>query len=232
MKLEIFKVCWNWIKNLPPDATKMLCFILVIMLMVCYTTREIKGVFREQVNDELIEKQKREKYTVEITPKVNQYIRNIISKDSMASNVILLNYHNTLLSSHGLSYRYLTAICEQFQGFDSKPCSEFWKELEYMNYGEEIYKINIASCIIISNISELRNNFPKFTYLLERSEFKSAVLCPIEGVDGTVGMLIIGYKKANIVITDEYIRKVITPNIQPLSTLLDYNYVNRAKNEL
>ena len=62
--------------------------------------------------------------------------------DPNADNVILLNYHNTLLSSNGLSYKYLTGICESFQGPDSKPCMQEWKELDYINYGEEIQKIN------------------------------------------------------------------------------------------
>lgn len=227
MILEILKECWNWIKNLHPEVVRVICFILIVLLIMNYTSSGIKDIFSDQLKSENVEKQKREAYTIEITPTVNKHIRDIISKDSNASNVILLNYHNTLLSSHGLSYRYLTAICEQFKGINSKPCSEYWKELEYMNYGEEVHKISTASCVIFSNLSEMRESFPKFTYILERSGFKSAVAYPIEGVDGAVGMLIVGYEGEMTPVTTDYIRKVIAPNIQPLSTLLDYNYVKK-----
>lgn len=227
MKLQILKICWNWIKNLQPEVVRIICFILIIILILNYTSLGIKDILRDQARSEVLEKEKREQYVIKITPIVNKHLRDIISRDENATNVILLNYHNTLLSSHGLSYRYLTAICEEFKGDDSKPCSDYWKELEYMNYGEEIHKINIANCIIIPNLSEMRNSFPKFTYLLERSDFNSAVFYPIIGVDGAVGMLIVGYKNEMTPITTEYIRLVMAPNIQPLSTLLDYNYVKK-----
>jgi len=153
----------------------------------------------------------------------------MIKKDPNASNVILLNYHNTLLSSHGLSYKYLTAICEQFKGVDSKPCSEYWKELDYMNYGEEIHKITINSYMLISDLDQSRDEFPKFTYLLERSGFKAATFYPLEGVNGTVGMIIVGYTDSTSVVDVDYVREVIAPNIQPLSTLLDYDYIHSLK---
>ena len=50
----------------------------------------------------------------EITPKVQSILEDVIEKDESATNVLLLNYHNTLISSHGLPYKYLTGLCESF----------------------------------------------------------------------------------------------------------------------
>ena len=133
---------WNWLKKQSPEVVRTICIILFLWILGNYTISGVKDVFNDHVKIEQEEKRQREEYTVEITPYVNNRIKNIINDDDNATNVLLLNYHNTLLSSHGLSYRYLTVICEQFKGLDSKPCAEYWKELEYMNYGEEIYKIH------------------------------------------------------------------------------------------
>jgi len=47
-------------------------------------------------------------------------------KDSCMSNIILLNYHNSLISSNGLAYKHLTGISEKFRGLDNQPCIDFW----------------------------------------------------------------------------------------------------------
>ena len=227
---ELLKIIWGWLKKQSPEVLQTIIMILVVWILGNYTISGIKDVFKDQQTMEQRTKQKREQYVVAITPIVNRHINDIISKDVNATNVILLNYHNTLLSSHGLSYRYLTAICEQFKGLQSKPCAEYWKELDYMNYGDEITKINMASCLQLPDLSKARETLPKFTYLLERSGFKSATFYPILGVDGPVGLLIVGYTNKYTDVTIEYIKEVINYNIQPLSTLLDYDYVLKNDN--
>lgn len=72
----------------------------------------------------------------------------ILKGDKDASNVLLLNYHNTLNSTHGLSYRYLTALTERRRGYDTKARIKLWADLEYMNYGEEIELIMIISSYV------------------------------------------------------------------------------------
>jgi len=82
-----------------------------------------------------------------------------------------------------------------------------------MNYGEEIQKITMRRCLLMHNIQMYRKEYPKFTYLLERSDAKSAVFYPIIGVDSTVGMLVVLYKCELSELTLDHIRKVIAPNI-------------------
>jgi len=48
----------------------------------------------------------------------------------------------------------------------------------------------------------------------------------LQGVNGAVGMIVIGYPRQPTKVSVDYVRDVIAPNIQPLCTLLDYDYVN------
>lgn len=189
----------------------------------------IGNTFRQQMQSETKAKRDREQYTIDITPKVQNILQDVVDKDEDATNVLLLNYHNTLTSSHGLSYRYLTGLCESFQ--ESDPCIDYWKELDYMNYGEEIQKITARRCLLMNNTQIFRKDYPKFTYLVERSNAKSAVFYPIIGVDNSVGMLVILYNKEISGITLDHLRKVISPTIQPLAILLDYDYVKGIRYE-
>ena len=67
--------------------------LLVIILFQCNIDK-ISQTFREEVNIEKEAKRDREQYMVDITPKVQSILENVIEKDESATNVLLLNYHN------------------------------------------------------------------------------------------------------------------------------------------
>ena len=95
-----------------------------------------------------------------------------------------------------------------------------------MNYGEEIQKITTARFLLMKDIQEYKYTYPKFVYLLEIANKKSAVFCPIMGVDGSVGMIVVLY---NDTITQESIDNLklkIGQVLQPLAVLLDYDFKN------
>ncbi len=223
MNLEFLNTIYGWLKKQSPEVIRFICIILILWIFGHYTASGVKSVISNSKTVEKQDKQNREQYVVEITPQVNRLIQNILNVDPDASNVVLLNYHNTLLSSNGLSYRYLTAICEQFQGRESKPCIHEWKELDYINYGEEIQKINAQKYMMLDDDDEGLRNFPKFVWVMHNSGISRAYFYPIIGVKGTVGMLVIGYKDKSILNDADYFRKVIYPTIQPLASLLDYD---------
>lgn len=210
-----------------PDFLRFLVMVLTVVILLQYNTERINNTFRQQAQSETKAKRDREQYTIDITPKVQKILQDVIDKDENVTNVLLLNYHNTLTSSHGLSYRYLTGLCESFQ--ESSPCIDYWKELDYMNYGEEIQKITTRRCLLMNNTQIFRKDYPKFSYLVERSNAKAAVFYPIIGVDNSVGMLVVLYNKENPGIALDHLRKVIFPTIQPLAILLDYDYVKGYK---
>ena len=226
MSINTLKTIWDWLSKLSPDFLRLIIIILILFVFVNYNVNGIKQLFVQQINTEEKLKQDREKYTVEITPKISKLIYDIRSSDKKVSNVLLLNYHNTLVSSHGLAYKYLTGLYEDFQGDNTKPCINDWKELDYMNYGEEIQKITTARFLLMKDIQEYKYTYPKFVYLLEKANKKSAVFCPIMGVDSSVGMIVVLY---NDTITEESIDNLklkIGQVLQPLAVLLDYNYKN------
>lgn len=223
MKLEFLKVIYGWLKKQSPEVVRLVCIILILWVFGHYTASGVRSVISSSKTIEKQDKQDREQYVVYITPHVNRLVQNILNVDPNADNVVLLNYHNTLLSSNGLSYRYLTAICEQFQGRDSKPCIHEWKELDYLNYGEEIQKINAQKYMILEDDDAGLRDFPKFVWVMHNSGIKTACFYPIIGVKGPVGMLVIGYRGIQTPIDLEYFRRVIYPTIQPLASFLDYD---------
>ena len=223
MKLEFLKVIYGWLKKQSPEVVRLVCIILILWVFGHYTASGVRSVISSSKTIEKQDKQDREQYVVDITPHVNRLVQNILNIDPNADNVVLLNYHNTLLSSNGLSYKYLTAICEQFQGRDSKPCIHEWKELDYLNYGEEIQKINAQKYMILEDDDAGLRDFPKFVWVMHNSGIKTACFYPIIGVKGPVGMLVIGYRGVQTPIDLEYFRRVIYPTIQPLASFLDYD---------
>lgn len=233
MNLQILNAAYGWLKKQSPEVVRLVCIALLLWIFGNYTATGVKRVLNNSKNTERQDKDNREQYTVDITLEVNKYIQNVLNFDANASNVILLNYHNTLLSSNGLSYKYLTAVCEKFQGEESRPCMKEWKELDYLNYGEEIQKINASKYIMLEDSDKDMRSFPKFVWVMHNSGIKTACFYPIIGVHEPVGMLIIGYRDKVTPVDLEYIRRLIYPTIQPLASLLDYNaHVNKTcKNE-
>lgn len=149
-------------------------------------------------------------------------MQEILLKDREASNVILLNYHNTLTSSNGLSYRYLTALTEKKRGIDSKNCLKYWKELEFINYEEEFTKIISNHYLRMDSIDAYESRFPKITELLRMCNAESAAFYPIQGIEGSIGMIIVLYPKKKEYYLGYY-NEVISRQIQALSSLLDYD---------
>lgn len=176
------------------------------------------------------EKTKAEEYTKMITPQVNQRVSQILESDKEISNVLLLNYHNTISSTHGLSYLYLTTLTEKVRGLDTETCYNLWKELNYIYYGEEFEKIHNNNYLIVDSIPQITRNFPKLSKLLLISEAKSAAFYPIEGINQPIGMIVILYKITKKY-DDNYYPQCISSNIQVLSSLLDYNSTKRKNND-
>ena len=62
--------------------------------------KDIAKITTEVVEED---KTKAEKYTIAIAPEINNYVQDILEHDPKATNVILLNYHNSVSSTNGLS---------------------------------------------------------------------------------------------------------------------------------
>lgn len=224
MSLSRLEAIYGWINNLGPNVKTTIIIVLSVIVVETSFRGHTKLILQDYTEQVQQEKYLAEEYTKIVSPSINEYIERILVQDKDASNVILLNYHNSLVSTHGLSYRYLTALTEKKRGLDTKSCLRIWKELEYTNYGDEIEKINENKSLRMDSIQQYSTSLPNLVELLQRSNAKSAAFYRLSGVDGPVGMLVVIYpmKKEYYL---GYYQSIIAPSLQPLTTWLDYNSV-------
>lgn len=231
MVLSRLETIYNWINSLNPNLKTVIIIVLSIAIIEISFGGHSKLILQDYTEQVQKDKYLAEEYTKIIAPSINEYIEKILNRDRDASNVLLLNYHNTLVSTHGLSYRYLTSLTEKKRGLNTKSCLRIWKELEYINYGEEIEKINDNKSLRMDSIPKYANILPNLVELLYRSNAVSAAFYPLQGVEGPVGMLVVIYpvkKQYNL----GYYQSVIAPSLQPLTTWLDYNSVKEKFRKL
>lgn len=221
MESNKLKELYLLINRINPNLKTAIIVILVGVILGGDLKFYIRDVISESYQQEIREKQIAEDYTETIAPLINQYVQTILSLDKDATNVLLLNYHNTLTSSHGLSYRYLTTITEKRRGIETKNCFRIWRELEYIHYEDEIEKINSNQFLRMDSIEPYAKSFPNITDLLEVSNAKAAAFYPIQGISSPVGMIVILYNKPKDYYLGYY-NKVIARQIQPIAALLDY----------
>lgn len=229
--LDKLKFLYKIINNLNSNTKTIIIIFLLLSLFsiryINYVNHTIKD-YNEQIDKD---KHLAECYTKTITPYVNFYCEDILAKDKDITNVILLNYHNTLVSTNGLSYRYLTSILEKKRGFETKSISKLWKELDYMQYGGEIERINDNTYLRLDSIYNYKNSLPNLVEILSLSNAHSAAFYPIKGIRGYIGMIIIIYDKKKEYSLGYY-QEVIAPSIQPLAILLDYNSIKDKFEEI
>lgn len=222
MQLGKIKQLYDLVNGINPTMKTLIILLLVGIIAGSTMKYYAKSILEDYTQQAIAEKKIAEQYTQIISPMVNEYIQEILLKDRDASNVILLNYHNTLTSSHGLSYQYITALTEKKRGIDSKNCLRIWKELEFINYEEEFSKINSNQYLIMDSIDAYVTKFPKITELLNMCNAKAAAFYPIEGIGGSIGVIVVLYPKKKEYYLGYY-NEVIARQIQALSSLLDYD---------
>lgn len=221
----ILKKCWNFIDRLN-DQTKTFIIIICIILFINFYS---KNLSESILTDYLYKLEKidkdADKYTMKISPKINECINSIQRDDPDCFNVLLLNYHNSKKSLQGISYLYLNCIVESPKGINDNYIKQYWKDLEYMYYQDELSKIHNQGYLRIENVDSIKYTFPKLREKLIMSEAKSAAFYPIEGVDNPIGMIVVLYRKHKVYSLGFY-NRYISPQIQRLSTLLDYPNIN------
>lgn len=227
MSLSRLEAIYGWINRLGPNTKTFVIIVLSIVCLEISFRGQTRLILKDYVEVAQQEKEIAEEYTKMITPFINKNIESIKEKDLDATNVILLNYHNTLTSTHGLSYRYLTSLTEKKRGLETKSCLRVWKELEYMNYGDEIERIIDNGFLRMDSISKYERSFPNLVELLERSGARSAAFYPIVGIEKPVGMVIVIYHSEKRYYLGYY-NTVISEHIQPLAILLDYKSVKET----
>ena len=226
--LKYFVQFYKWLDKLPCQFKTIIIVTLIGVALLSSTNSNIKNYIDKKYNSERELLVKQESYLEKAAPQINELMGDIIMRDSCMSNIILLNYHNSLISSNGLAYKHLTAISEKFRGIDNYPCIDFWQNLDYVNFIEEIQKIDQNDFIILNQDTNSKIRFPNIWHKLKKCEFKYAVLYPIRGTTESIGMLIVIYKTDMPNINLKYCHDIIYPVLHKLSILLDFNNIKNS----
>ena len=222
------KRVWNFVDQLNTQLKTIIIVVLVVLLTGFYFNETTKNILSDYIETREKEDQKLDKYTIEIAPKIHQCIQLIAEEDEDCFNVLLLNYHNSRKSLQGIRYLYLNCIAEAPKGIENEQVKQYWSDLEYIYFQDELYKIHRSGFLRIQNIENVRQTLPKLYKKLVISEAKAAAFYPIEGVESPIGMIVVLYKEPMTYQLGSY-QKELLPHIQKLSTLLDYPNLSYKK---
>lgn len=219
------KKVWNFIDQLNSQTKTLIIFIIMLLFVMYFNQHSNKNIILDFIKQNEQIESKADQYTIKIAPKIQECITIIQKSDPDCYDVLLLNYHNSKKSIQGIRYLYLNCICESSKGVNDQPLKQYWTELEYIYYQDELSRIHNQGYLRIDNIEHIKYEFPKLYNQLAFSKAKSAAFYPIEGIDSSIGIIVILYKdtkKYNL----GYYNSVISLQIQKLSTILDYPNVN------
>lgn len=230
MKLNLLKKIWEFLDSLDTQTKTIIILCLLGYGLGNYIISENKNSLRSLAQKLENDRWEAEQYTLKMAPEIDRCVQAILDKDTDASNVILISYHNSTKSLQGFSYQYLNCLTEKTRGIDAIITKPEWHELEYIYYIDELQKINSYSVVRIDDIETMRNNMPKFYLKLKASECKSVAFYPIIGSSSPIGMIIILYRNPKIYHTSYY-PKVLGPEISKLSAILDYDNIKKMMHE-
>ena len=224
MKLDFIVNFFKYINNLPGCVKSCIITFLLGIIFINYIEKQNTNILKQYTQNTEIAEQQAEQYTINTASDINRYMSDIAEKDKDAYNVILLSYHNTQKSLQGYRYLYLNCLTEKLIGIDSEPLKDYWSNLDYIYYEDELSKIHNLEFLLISNVEDIQVTMPKFYRKLCLSGAKAATFYTIEGLNNPIGMVVILYKEPHA--KSKNVEKILF-DIQKLALLLDYQNVKK-----
>lgn len=224
MKLDFIVNFFKYINNLPGCVKSCIITFLLGIIFINYIEKQNMNILKQYTQNTEIAEQQAEQYTINTASDINRYISDIAEKDKDAYDVILLSYHNTQKSLQGYRYLYLNCLTEKLIGIDSEPLKDYWSNLDYIYYEDELSKIHNLEFLPISNVDDIQVTMPKFYRKLCLSGAKAAAFYTIEGLNNPIGMVVILYKEPHV--NNKNVEKILF-DIQKLALLLDYQNVKK-----
>lgn len=221
MGLKTLTTIFKLINRMPSVIKTIIIVILFGLLAINYIKTQNEDILKQYSAFAELKEQKAEEYTLETAADINRCVADIAQKDTAAYNVLLLSYHNTQKSLQGYRYLYLNCLTEKPKGIETEPLREFWYNLEYIYYEDELSKVHNNGQLRITDIEIIRTTMPKFYRRLKLSGAKSAAFYTIEGIRNPIGLIIVLYDHKREFQRGEYM-KTISIEIQKLAVLLDY----------
>lgn len=224
MKLDFIVNFFKYINNLPECVKSCIITFLLGIIFINYIEKQNTNILKQYTQNTEIAEQQAEQYTINTASDINRYMSDIAEKDKDAYDVILLSYHNTQKSLQGYRYLYLNCLTEKLSGIDSEPLKDYWSNLDYIYYEDELSKIHNLEFLLISNVDDIQVTMPKFYRKLRLSGAKAATFYTIEGLNNPIGMVVILYKEPHA--KSKNVEKILF-DIQKLALLLDYQNVKK-----
>ena len=221
MSLDIIASVFKWIDKIPSCAKTTIIVALFGIIAINYVKTQNEDILRQYGKFTEMTEQRAEQYTLETASDINDCVQSIAQKDTAAYNVLLLSYHNTQKSLQGYRYLYLNCLTEKPKGIEAEPLREFWYNLEYIYYEDELSKIHSNEFLRITDIEIMKTTMPKFYRRLKLSGAKAAAFYTIEGTKSPIGLIIVLYDHTREFQRGEYM-KTVSSDIQKLAVLLDY----------
>lgn len=220
MNLDWLKKLWNFVDSLNSTLKTFIIVILCSIAVVQYVEYNNKQVLQDHEASLQDDNIKKEIQAMEIASKINDYMLHIQNEADGNFNVILLSYHNSTHSLQGLSYIYLNCISEVPDDYTVPVIRQYWKDLEYSYYVDELQKIHNEGYIRIDNVDTFNSIFPKMCRQLRMCEAQAAIIYPLQGTYLPSGLVLILFKEP-LVDNGTRHNDQIAPWIQKLSILLN-----------
>lgn len=224
MLLDWIKRIWSFINGLSSTAKSIIICTLIVMCAVHYINQQGNQIiskyssYIEQKNDAS------ENYTIKMAPVINQCVKNIALQDTSVTDILILTTHNTKKSLQGFSYIYLDALTEYINDYRFKPLRNRFRELEYINYEDELSVIFNKRFVRVDDMATMQRDFPKLFDNIADLDIQACAFYSLYGTERQLGLICIFYKNKPKYIRDYY-NVVVAPSAQRLSAILDYNNI-------
>lgn len=219
---DIIKGFYSFVSGLGPGTKNFV--ICVLACVIGWFGYEDFGelVAEKFIVTEAADKKGAERYAQERVNIIDECVKKILAADGDASNVVLLNYHNSQASSHGFSYLYITGLVEEY-GDDAEPVITHWHEINAFNLGTELDRIHRRGYLRIDSLdASVKAEYPKLYYKLKECGAEAAGFYPIQRSADRVGMIAVLYGGKKEYGPDYYMT-VVEPVMIELYELLQYN---------
>lgn len=227
MKLNFLKQVWNFIQSIP-NTLKTIIIILLCGVCIYYgINRQLEQyiIKSEEFAQQNIEDAGQ--YTSKMALPINKDLQEIYEKDGEAKNVILLTYHNGKKTMHGFDYKYLDYLTEYNTDPSRQPVKKIFDELDWMYYFNELNSIQAKGLVKYDSLIQMKSVYPKLYYDAFRYlDTQSIAIYPLQGSINPIGLLVILYDKQKFY-NSNYYETVVSPYIQSLSSMLDYNNIKK-----
>lgn len=211
---------WNLVDKMNSTVKTLIIVLLVGIGCVQYNKYTSEQVLERQEQIRIERNIESEKRTMMLASQISECVKSIQREAIGNFDVLLLSYHNSTHSLQGMSYLFLNCIQERAIDHTVPNLSQYWRELDYIYYVDELKRIHDQGYLRIGNVDDIKESLPRLYRQLMICEAKSATFYAIEGPHIPAGIVVILYKDVRDVNDPGQINQ-ITPYMQKLAFLLN-----------